>query len=157
MQQKTPSAVGVCFLFSALAVIGLAFSSQGLPTDPQDWLQNANAESGRLDMESREVVERVKRRAATVQRLIEGRIGLVEAAAWFRCYNEQAGPLAAATFADFPGATPEEKLCSQVIAWARNAAYRLGPSQQEELDARLARELAAARARGDGRIVLPAW
>jgi len=157
MQRKTPSVAGLCFLFSALAVIGLAFSSQGLPVGSQDWLQNANAESDRLDTESHEVVERLKRRTATVQRLIEGRVGLIEAAAWFRCYNEQAGPRAAASYADFPGATPEEKVCSQVIHWAGNAACRLGPSQREELDARLARELAEARARGRGRIVLPAW
>ena len=155
MQRKTPSVAGLCFLFTAVIVIGLAFSSQHLPESAQDWLQNATAESDRLDQDSREVFDRVKRRSALARRVADGRVGLVEAAAWFRYYNEQAGPLAAIAVAEMPGDSPEEKLCSQVICWARNAAGHLGQSQRAELDARLVRELAAARA--GGRIVLPAW
>jgi hypothetical protein len=114
---------------------------------------------GRLDprIEQRAMVlpRRVKAKARVVEQVAAGRIDLFEAAAWFRYFNETPPDCPAEPIPAWPGATPEEKLCREVIANVRKDTHDLGSeSRAEALAAQLERELTDVLARSGG-VVLP--
>jgi hypothetical protein len=88
-----------------------------------------------------------------IQRLIEGRQTLLEAAAWFRALHRPLSdgrdPL------DFyDGKSEGERTCRMVIAWGKAQAELQSPSQAEVVGRRLEAELTACLAR-DGDVRLP--
>jgi hypothetical protein len=99
--------------------------------------------------------QRMKAQRRVIGQLVDGRIDLFEAAAWFRYLNETPPDCPGESIEHWPGASPEEKLCRQVIDYVRNDQRRLGSEgQADELARRLEQQLADALARPGG-LVLP--
>jgi hypothetical protein len=99
--------------------------------------------------------QRTRAKGRVIDQLANGRMGLFEAAAWFRWLNENPPDCLGEPIKGWPGASPEEKLCRQVISAVRIVNRRVGAdSQANELAERLEMELADALARKGG-VVLP--
>jgi hypothetical protein len=80
----------------------------------------------------------VKERIAA--RVVRGEMTLLQASAWFRALNETS------EYPDdyrrvFPGASDGERLCRQVIGWARSRARIQSESLAAEVEARLEGDL----------------
>jgi hypothetical protein len=93
-------------------------------------------------------------KAEVIQRLLDGRITLPEAAAWFKSLNRP-GRNGLDLLAGYPGASEGERLCRQVIAWAKARAETQSYSEAEVVGQRLEAEL-RARLERDGEVRLPA-
>jgi hypothetical protein len=101
------------------------------------------------------IPQRTKAKAGVIKQLLAGRISLFEAAAWFRWLNETPPDCPGESIEHWPGTSPEEKLCRQMIAWVRNDQRQFGDnSAADALADRLEMELEKALA-GTGRVVLP--
>jgi hypothetical protein len=88
-----------------------------------------------------------------IRRLLDGRLTLPEAAAWFRSVNRPSRT-GVDLLARYPGASEEERLCRQVIAWAKARAESQSFSQAEVVGQRLEAELRACLER-EGKVRLP--
>jgi hypothetical protein len=70
-------------------------------------------ESGKIAVQRAHVKEQV------IRALLEGDLGLFEAAAWFRELNQSPSDHPDEHWRSLPGRCDGEKLCRQVIGWAR--------------------------------------
>ncbi|HEX5271812.1 MAG TPA: hypothetical protein VFW33_15045, partial [Gemmataceae bacterium] len=71
-----------------------------------------------LDRDGAGVTARMEGKNKAVQGLLAGRLRLTEAAARFRDLNATADPPVRPLCENYAGATEEERVCRQVIAWA---------------------------------------
>ena len=100
---------------------------------------------------------RIDAKVQIVTRLRAGELDLFEAAAWFACVNQEPAEYADKTWEYTPGNSKEEKLCRQVILWAKAHLSHSTPESAvdlfvEELEAKL-----SARLCERGRVELPDW
>jgi hypothetical protein len=95
---------------------------------------------------------RIEKKARIIQQLVAGQVTLFETAAHFRRWNDEY-PILPIDPQD-AGDTYEERLCSQVIHWARAWLSQHYPDGADELAARLQDELRAHKALHGG-VVLP--
>jgi hypothetical protein len=101
-------------------------------------------------------ITRCAARERVTQELLAGRLTLPQAAARFRPLNASAGANVPPLELWFAGATEEERLCRQVIAWAEAAGTVPGsPGSGRTTRRRLEAELNALLERGHGVITLP--
>jgi hypothetical protein len=148
-------------LYAALGLVGcLAGFEVGQP-----YLESLNAASGEkplvrpgdpsVERRLHVVPLRTKAKGRVIEQLAAGRITLFEAAAWFRWLNENPPDCLGESTDGWPGSSPDEKVCRQVLAYVRLEKRRVGAdSQAEELADVLEMELANAVARKGG-LVLP--
>ena len=94
---------------------------------------------------------RILAKDRVVKELLDGRLTLFEAAAFFRRLNE-APPRAAGL--DFPGDSDEERLCRQVIQWVRAITAKGSLDATDGSTARFEEELSRHKQR-HGRVILP--
>jgi hypothetical protein len=66
------------------------------------------------------LLERVKARVKVIQRLVEGELSLLEAAAWFRFLGDHPAELPDDFRSHYPGRSDGEKACRQVIGWTES-------------------------------------
>jgi hypothetical protein len=102
------------------------------------------------------VVRRVAAKRRVVDEVIGGRLTLLEAAAWFRHFNNADG--ARVRDGDFrgpPGRSEGERLCRQVLSWVHSDLQALPESHYRAVYGRLEAELEAELARGHGMVELP--
>ena len=100
-------------------------------------------------------VQRLEAKKAVTERLIDGRLTLREAAAWFKYLNEATRSAGDDVGPDDAGLSEGERYCRQVIRWAETAAAETSTGRAREVVRRLREELAADRG-PDGTIALPA-
>jgi hypothetical protein len=82
-------------------------------------LESATRRSDELEQHSREIFGRIDAKQKVLRALSEDDLSLVEAAARFGEVNSQS-PEAVAYVRDmYPGHSDEERLCRQVLSWAR--------------------------------------
>jgi hypothetical protein len=98
---------------------------------------------------------RLAAKEQTTQELLAGRLTLVQAAARFRVLNASATGEARDLTLYLDGATDEERLCRQVIGWAKGARAIRSPEAGEQTCQRLEEELAGLLASNHGMIRLP--
>jgi hypothetical protein len=101
-----------------------------------------------------EALARITAKGEVIRMLVDGRVTLGEAAAWFRTLNRPSTTGGRDCAADFPGASAEERLCRQAIAWAKSKARASSASREEAVGRRLEAEFAGLQAR-DGGVRLP--
>jgi hypothetical protein len=118
-------------------------------------IRRGEQESADLDARCREITARVLAREAVIRDLRAGRLTLAQAAARFRDINGPDGKAPLEVAGRFGGATEEERLCRQVIAWAEVVARYESPGAAEPMRRGLEAELAALLARNSGVIRLP--
>ena len=111
------------------AVAGSVLTGLGTVRQEYDWrmlsqlravIRRGYQARDRLEDVGKAIDARVDDRRAVMRELRQGRLSLVEAAAAFRDLNERPGTPRSPFRVLFPGATDEEKLCRQVISWARS-------------------------------------
>ena len=95
-------------------------------------------------------VHRLEAKSAVAQRLIDGELTLLEAAAWFRYITRTT-----ASAGDFPAPGEEdepeaERFCRQAIRWAGTTAHLDSAERSEALVRRLEAELDGYRRRAGG-------
>jgi hypothetical protein len=95
-------------------------------------------------------------KAEATEELLAGRMMLAEAAARFRAVNAKRDAMTPPLEDVFPGATEEERVCRQVIAWAESASRIQGSAEAaRQTRERLEAELNALLEKGHGVITLP--
>jgi hypothetical protein len=92
--------------------------------------------------------QRIDAKLAVVRRLLAGELTLREAAARFRDINAEPADCPAQDSHLWPSASPEERLCRQVIAWAQAEARDDSSGAIGAVVDCLEAELAALLARG---------
>ncbi len=97
---------------------------------------------------------RVGERRRLIERLAAGRITLFEAAAEFKRLNALPQPSAFDILELFPGASPNECVCRQVITWLTSNLRDLPPSQRQLVLDRVEADLRDHIAR-NGTVILP--
>jgi hypothetical protein len=125
--------------------LAAAVGWQAVPAPKQD----PGIEKGQI------IVKRVNAKERVVVALVEGNLGLFEAAAWFRELNMWPPEHADMYWHMLPGHCDEEKLCRQVIQWARIRLEDMVTASQAQarlqaLEAELAEHIAR-----HGKVVLP--
>ena len=139
-------------LAACAAVVGSVLTGLGAVRREYDWRAlsrlRADVRSGlreydRLVGVNKAIDTRMRDRRAVMRELRQGRLCLVEAAAAFRDLNERPGTPPNPYRALFPGATDEEKLCRQVITWARSEREEEPAYKAEERARQLEAELTA--------------
>jgi hypothetical protein len=152
-----------------LLIGGLAWLSHARPGWLPDWgpgwravtdaRHSLDAQAQRSDeLAQRQDVtrRRIEAKQKVIRQLVEGRLALLEAAAWFRYLNENPSDCQDGYRTAWPGHSDEEKLCRQVIGWVEvEVRERSSLSQAEEMTRRLEAELDGHLAR-DGAVKLPA-
>jgi hypothetical protein len=101
------------------------------------------------------IAQRAKAKQRVIATLLEGNLGLFEATAWFRDLNSSPPEYPAEGWQRLPGRCDDEKVCRQVIAWAR--AHMLDTMPASQVMARvqeMENELHAHIAR-HGKVLLP--
>jgi hypothetical protein len=106
----------------------------------------AREKEAEMDRQIEAVSRRMHIKHQITRDLIAGRRSLLEAAAWF-CHAGKVLPGLIPDPLPFPGATPEEKYCRQVLCWVRTVlaqeagCYPRGRAEQlgRELEEHLAR------------------
>ncbi|MGL4550377.1 MAG: hypothetical protein ACRC33_04255 [Gemmataceae bacterium] len=97
---------------------------------------------------------RIRLKADISQRLMEGRMTLLQAAAGFRALNA-VPPAVHETYLDSPPSDDSERLCHRVIHWAEGHwRHNAGPAEVAACRARLEQEL-RDHIRAEGGVVLP--
>jgi hypothetical protein len=133
-------------------------SSLGLDEcGPPEVRQQLAAERQRgtlLDRRQEVVRRRLDAKNEVVGQLLDRRLTLAEAAAWFKSLNESPADCPAAWHGEFPGASEGERLCRQVISWVHAELAQQSASQAEAVCGRLEDELQALLRR-DGTVPLP--
>jgi hypothetical protein len=100
-------------------------------------------------------LERIHAKGQVVERLADGELTLVEAAAWFRYLNDNPPGFPARFRELHPGRSDGEKACRQVIQWVElHLVVRMPKSQTTALAGRLRAELDQLLAER-GEIALP--
>jgi hypothetical protein len=103
------------------------------------------------------VTRRLKAKHTLIWQLIDGEMNLWQTAAWFKYLNENPADCRDPYEIAFQGASDEEKVCRQVIAWVNSEARGALPSSRAQTEAtRLEKELADHLAAHGGKVVLPA-
>ena len=143
---------GFVRLAACAAVAGSVLTGLGAVRQDCDWpaLSSLRAKV-RRDLKERDrfasvgqaIDARLGDRRAVMRELRQGRLSLVEAAAAFRDLNERPGVPPSPFRVLFPGASDEEKLCRQVISWARSEREEETTHEAQERARRLEAELAA--------------
>jgi hypothetical protein len=151
-------------LFACLGCVGYAWP-EWLRGSGLDWQAVADArreteaqERRSEDLGQRQEVtrRRIEAKQAVTRQLVDGRLTLLEAAAWFRYLNENPSDCQDPYRYTWPGDSDGEKLCRQVIGWAEvEVRERSSPSQADEKTRLLEAELGGHLAR-DGTVRLPA-
>jgi hypothetical protein len=126
-------------------VLSAALGWQAVPTPKRD----PEIEKGQI------IVKRVQAKERVIVALVEGNLGLFEAAAWFRELNQWPPEHADGYWRNLPGASDEEKFCRQVIHWARMRLEETVTASQAQaklqaLEAELAEHIVC-----HGKVVLP--
>ncbi len=114
-------------------------------------LREAPGEEAReadLDRRLRVARQRIDAKFAVVRRLLAGELTLLEAATRFRDINGEPADCPALDNCLWPNASPEERLCRQVIGWARSHARDDSSGAAGAVADRLEAELEALLARG---------
>jgi hypothetical protein len=142
------ASAGLAVVHSALPG-GVRLDALGMGGSPTGGPQSLELRCG--DPES---LARITAKGEVIRRLIDGRVTLGEAAAWFRTLNRPSAAGGRDFTADFPGATEEERLCRQAIAWAKSKARVSSASREEAVGRRLEAEFAQLQSR-DGVVRLP--
>ena len=100
---------------------------------------------------------RIGAKSQIIERLRGGELDLFEAAGWFGHVNHEPAEFADRSWQFLPGDSDEEKLCRQVILWARgHLGQSMPPSEFDTFIADLEARL-SARLRDRGRVELPEW
>jgi len=100
-------------------------------------------------------VRRIERKMMVVRRLLDGDLSLVEAGAHFRDLNAGPSGMEDVSWHELPGADDGERLCRQVISWARaEMAKACSPGELQANTARMEREL-GEHAATHGGVTLP--
>jgi hypothetical protein len=115
------SALGV--LLCGLLALGFcaAWGAYGLlvaGASPVRSLLEAGEQGRQLDAISASICRRRELKEQLVRRMLAGELTLLETTAHFARINREMPYLADRGNSIFPGSTPEEKLCWQVISWA---------------------------------------
>jgi hypothetical protein len=97
-------------------------------------------------------VRRIEKKTRIIEQMVAGRVTLFETAAHFRRWNDEYPILPPHPMDE--GDSYEERLCSQVIGWARGWLSQHDPDGADELAARLRDEVRCHKAM-HGRVVLP--
>jgi hypothetical protein len=107
-----------------------------------------------LDRRLRVAQARIDAKWKVIEQVLAGRLALLAAAARFRALNDEPADCPCREDHFGPATSRGEKLCRQVIAWAREMAREEGSSAALAAVDRLEAELKAILAR-DGRVRLP--
>ncbi|HKI33340.1 MAG TPA: hypothetical protein VKA46_15915 [Gemmataceae bacterium] len=121
----------------------------------QERVRRGEQEMAEMDPRLDAAAARMAAKEQTTQDLLAGRLTLLQAAARFRAHNASPPRLAADLADHIAGATEEERLCRQVIGWAKGAAATTSPGAGERTRQRLEAELAGLLAQNNGIIRLP--
>jgi hypothetical protein len=115
---------------------------------PPDGAEGEREREARLERQLQVVRWRGEAKARVVRRLLAGGLTLPQAAAQFGWLNERPADYPCPDGHLWPGASREEKLCRQVVSWARE----LAPDEEEGVEtvARFEREVDALLARPGG-------
>jgi hypothetical protein len=111
-----------------------------------------------LNRRSEILVARIKAKEQVARQLLAGEVNLFEAAAWFRDLNMSPPEHASPSHRTYPGRDEGEKLCRQVIRFARVELAAAKQEQTEEAECRLEAEMEAllqAHRAKHGRVELP--
>jgi hypothetical protein len=95
------------------------------------------------------VNRRIRAKVMIVREVVAGQLSLLEAAAWFRDVNA-ADPDYACIQCLFPGKTEPERLCRQVLSWARGELNDRPTSQAETIQQALEEEFEKLQKRPGG-------
>jgi hypothetical protein len=113
-------------------------------------------ESGETRRRDGEVYRRrIVAKEGVIEALLEGRLTLLQAARWFQLLNEQPANCPDDYRDFFPGRSDGEKLCRQVLCWARPRLEEGPPSRAQALMAQLEAELEEHLCAHDGTVLLP--
>jgi hypothetical protein len=134
-------------------VSGLGLDGCG-PPDARQQLEAERQRAALLDRRDEVVRGRLEAKTVVVGQLLDGRLTLAEAAAWFKSLNESPADYPAVRHGEFPGASEGERLCRQVINWVEAELGRQSASQAEAISVRLEEELQTLLRR-DGTVHLP--
>lgn len=151
-------------------VTGLALAAglTGIVTSQPTWLAAVGIEVATLQPAINQEVmvpdavchmyqQRITAKIAVMKRLRSGELNLFEAATWFRYLNQEPTKHIDHAWKHFPGESDEEKVCRQVIVWAKGHFSGLVPeSELEQLLAKLEQQL-SDRLCERGRVELPMW
>jgi hypothetical protein len=107
-----------------------------------------------LDEQEERALRHVAQRHEVVDRLIGGRLSLLEAAARFRDLTVDSPECLRYLRNRFPGASDEECFCRQVIGWVEIELKDRSPADVPRVVGRLEAELQEHRSR-DGKVSLP--
>jgi hypothetical protein len=144
---------GLLLLAGGLAGASLAHpdlsAALGWQAIPAASKQDPDIEKGQI------IVKRIMAKERVIVALVEGNLGLFEAAAWFRELNQWPPELADVHWQSLPGRSDGEKLCRQVLHWTRIRLEETVTASQaharlEALEAELADHIACR-----GKVVLP--
>ena len=124
------------------------------PSDAGRQMEAERQRAALLDRRNEVVSRRLDAKNVVVGQLLDGRMTLAEAAAWFKALNESPADCPAVAHGEFPGASEGERLCRQVIGWAQAERAGQSASQAEATNARLEEELQTLLGR-DGTVHLP--
>jgi hypothetical protein len=101
-----------------------------------------------------EVLRRIDLKEQLAGEVIDGRLGLLGAAARFRDLTPATSPARHYLRFVYEGADDDERFCRAVIAWVRRLLKERRPAEAERGVARLEAEL-EEHVRRDGRVTLP--
>jgi hypothetical protein len=108
-----------------------------------------------VEDESDVVARRIVARTEIIRRLIDREMTLFDAASWFRILNETPAHRPQMSWKKLPGGCDNEKVCRQVLLWARVHLRDTVPSSQAKATlAALESELSEHIAR-NGKVNLP--
>jgi hypothetical protein len=150
-------------LCTALAVVGclaaVEFAGPYLecPHTGAKWNAGRGAADPGVEWKMAILRQRLAAKTRVIDQVAARQMDLLEAAAWFHHFNENPPDCPGEVIRGWPEAGPEEKLCRQVIDWARLQKIRFGSEgEADELTNRLEQQLADALAQPGG-LVLPPW
>jgi hypothetical protein len=139
-------------LAPAVVCVGLVALRQFQGRSPRD--QGADGGSpatdgADIDLRIAETGHRIRRKAAILAAVVQGRRTLFEAAALFRAVNQGGTSFQWARFRErFPGANDEERHCRQVLRWLDSRHVVADPGERARLIGRLKHDLEEAIRKG---------
>jgi hypothetical protein len=143
---------GVCCLRPQLAV-ALGLDVWNLP-ELEARLEAERVRLAALDGAGADVLRRLDARQQVADAVIDGRLGLLEAAARFRDLTPADEATRHCLQAVYPGVSDNERFCRAVIGWVRGTVRERAPAEAHRRAARLEAEL-EGYLRRDGRVALP--
>jgi hypothetical protein len=136
------SFVGLLGLLTLLGSGGLIWLGMVLNDMLQQFqiLQEAREQGAIKDRIQEKLQRQNEIKIAVIRNLLDGRTTLLQTASAFRSINEQS-PVPRPPMMEFPGATPEERVCREVIRWVETNLDGRDPDLvkrlEEELECRL--------------------